>query len=341
MTLPLDPWRRPRAAHEPPRVVLGTMNFGKRTDEVAAARIVDAALDRGITHLDTANAYVAGEGERLLGRLLRGRRDRLLLTSKVGLHRPGGVTAGLLTSGGEVEGLGPERIVAACDESLTRLGTDHLDLYLLHVPDRYTPLERSLEGVARLLEAGKIRAWGTSNFASWQLLELITLADRHGVPRPALSQQLYNVLVRQLDIEYFAFAARYGHHTSAYNPLAGGLLARPLPQEDPAAPLTPAPGSRFDGNAMYQARYLTRRMRDNVARYTELTQSLGCTLLELAYEFVAARPGVDSILVGPATVAHLDDALAALAKPLGEDALARIDALHLELAGTDARYARL
>jgi aryl-alcohol dehydrogenase-like predicted oxidoreductase len=316
------------------------MNFGKRTDEAEAHRIVHAAIGLGLTHFDTANVYVNGEGERILGRALRGRRDRVLLTSKVGLLRQGGTVDGLLTTGGEVEGLSPERIVAACDESLSRLGTDHLDFYLLHVPDAKTPIERSLEGMKTLLDRGKIRAWGTSNYASWQLVEVMSLCDRAGMQRPALSQQLYNALVRQLDVEYFPFAARYGHHTAVYNPLAGGLLARPLPAP-PTGDVAPPRGSRFDGNAMYQARYFTARMRENVRAYADLAASLGRSTLELAYAFVAARPGVDSVVVGPGTAAHLEDAARAVRAPLTPDEMRRVDALHRALTGTDATYARL
>jgi aryl-alcohol dehydrogenase-like predicted oxidoreductase len=317
------------------------MNFGKRTEESEAHRIVHRALDLGLTHFDTANAYVNGEGERVLGRALRGRRDEVILGTKVGLKRLGGTLDGLLTKGGETEGLSPERVVSACEESLRRLGTEYIDVYYLHVPDPKTPIERSLEGVRTLLDTGKIRAWGTSNYASWQLLEMMALADRLGLPRPVLAQQLYNLLVRQLDVEYFHFAARYAHHTSAYNPLAGGMLARPLPARDPSGGTAPVPGSRFDRNAMYQGRYFTARMRENVEQYQVLSQAHGRSLLELAYGFVAARAGVDSILVGPATATHLDDAARALERPLSSDALVELDVLHRELQGTDATYARL
>ena len=336
MASPLPPWLVRRASpSDPVPLVLGTMNFGKRTDEAEARRIIDRALERGVTLLDTANAYTDGESERIVGRALQGRRDRALIATKVGLARVGGELSGLIRTGGRAEGLSRSRILAACDESLLRLGTDYVDLYYLHAPDRETPIEETLSAIAELLRAGKIRAWATSNFASWQVLEMMTWCDREGVPRPVMAQQIYNLLVRQLDIEYFAFAGKYGHHTAAYNPLAGGLLARP----DAAG--EPAKGSRFDANPMYQKRYWTAALHSRVEDYRALARELGMSLVTLAYAWLASRSAVDSILIGPGTAQHLNDALDACERRLDPATMERIDALHRAHQGTDAVYARL
>jgi aryl-alcohol dehydrogenase-like predicted oxidoreductase len=338
MAVELTPWSGVRASVDdaPPLVILGTMNFGKRTSEGEALSLLDHAFERGVTHWDTANAYVEGTGERIVGKALRGRRDRVLLATKVGLLRIGGTTSGLLQAGGEPEGLSRRRIVEACDESLKRLGTDYIDLYYLHVPDAKTPIEETLRGMSELIEQGKVRAWALSNYASWQILEMLHWVEANGAPRPLLAQQLYNVLVRQLDVEYLRFAARYQLATAAYNPLAGGLLARPLPSDEG----TPATGSRFDGNAMYQRRYFTDRMRTRVAEYRDLAGDLGVPLLSLAYAWLARRAGVDSIVVGPGSIEHLNAALDGLSVTLSADALARIDALYRAQEGSDATYAR-
>jgi len=213
-----DPYLRPRDAETAP-LALGCMNFGQRTGAEQALAIIDRALGEGVRLLDTANVYCRGESERIVGRALRGRRDRVLVASKVGLDRVGR----------RPEGLSPATVVAACEASLKRLGTDWLDLYYLHAPDPETPLEQTLAALGELLAAGRIRQWGVSNHASWQVLELQHLAAQLGLPGPAVAQQLYNPLVRQLDLEYFRFAARYGLHTTIYNPLAGGLLSSPTP----------------------------------------------------------------------------------------------------------------
>lgn len=309
----------------PAALSLGCMNFGKRTDRATSLRILGAAFDAGIEWFDTANMYVEGESERIVGAALRGRRGQVRVATKVGLGRVSGHS----------EGLAPARVLAACDESLGRIGIDTIDLYYLHAPDAGTPFEATLEAVAALLECGKIRSWGVSNFASWQILELHHLAARMGIPRPAAAQQMYNALVRQLDIEYFAFTARYPIHTTVFNPLAGGLLAGGCRQDAP-----PAAGSRFEQNAMYRRRYWQGPMFAAVEALAGLAAKQGCSVLDLAYAFLFRHPGVDSVLVGPATEAHLAAALHAQSVPLPPDVRREIDAIGIALAGTDARYAR-
>jgi aryl-alcohol dehydrogenase-like predicted oxidoreductase len=282
------------------------MNFGGRTPAAEAHRIVDRALERGVTHFDTANLYSGGESERVLGKALAGRRDRAFIATKCGVN----------------EGLAGKRVLTAINESLLRLGTDWVDLYYLHVPDPKTPIEETLDAVAVLLEKGKARSWGVSNYAAWQILELNHLCDARGMKRPAWSQVLYNLLVRQLDVEYFAFTKRYPIHTTVYNPLAGGMLAG---------------GSRYKSNAMYQRRYWSESMKQRAEAFRGLG---GLDLVTLAYAWVAGRPGVDSVLAGPATVAHLDAAIDGCALELPADVRAKVDEVHLSITGTDARYAR-
>lgn len=331
----LETWRARRVPGAALPVVLGTMNFGKRTAEGEARRIVDRAIERGVTLMDTANAYVNGEGERMLGWLLKGKRQQVLLTTKVGLGRVGGSDAGLIQSGGTSEGLSRARILEACEESLRRLGTDVIDVYFLHVPDLATPIEESLSALRSLLDAGKIRSFACSNYASWQLLEINAWCDKEGMARPVFAQQMYNLLVRQLDIEYFAFAAKYGVHTTTYNPLAGGVLTGKHAWGQPAA------GSRFDGNAMYQQRYWSERVFHEVEAYRSVAEGAGLSLTELSYAWLRSRPGVDSVIIGPGTVEHLDAALDAQSLVLDAAVCAKLDAIHQEHQGTDARYARI
>jgi aryl-alcohol dehydrogenase-like predicted oxidoreductase len=227
------------------------------------------------------------------------------------------------------------KVLVVIDESLERLKTDFVELYTLHAPDPNTPWPETLDAISLLLESGKIRAWGVSNFAAWQLVELNLLCDARKLARPAASQVLYNLLVRQLELEYFAFARRHPIHTAVYNPLAGGLLARA-----PAVGAAVPEGLRFKANALYRSRYWTRVMHERCAQLGEVARTEGLELVTLAYAWLAGRPGVDSILCGPGTVAHLDAAIDACAIVLSEAACARLDALHLDAQGTDARYAR-
>ncbi len=301
------------------------MNFGKRTNEAESLKIVHRAIERGLVLFDTANAYVEGESERIVGRALCDRRSQALIATKVGFGR----------NVGKPEGLSRARILAAIDESLSRLGTDYVDVFYLHVPDYTTPIEESLDAIQKLLAAGKIRSWAVSNYASWQVLEMFHLAERRGMPRPVMSQMLYNVLIRQLDLEYFRFAERYALHTTIYNPLAGGLLAGKFVSTD-----DPQKGTRFDKNALYQKRYWTAPFFARVEAYRDVAKAEGLSLVEFAYAFVAGHPRVDSILVGPGSVEHLDAAIDACAKVISPEGRRRIDELHVEFQGTNTSYAR-
>jgi aryl-alcohol dehydrogenase-like predicted oxidoreductase len=320
------PWFTPRPAGctGAAPLVLGCMNFGKRTAKPEALRIMARAIDAGIGLLDTANAYNDGASERIVGEALRAH-PGVLVATKVGFGR----------TAGRPEGLAGARILAACDESLARLGVDAIDLYYLHVPDYETPVEESLAALAELLAAGKIRRWGVSNYASWQILELRTLAERAGMPAPVVAQQLYHALVRQLDIEYFRFTRSHPLHTTVYNPLAGGLLAG-VHHYDADVPK----GSRFDNNALYRRRYWQPALFAAVDDLRAIADDEGISLVALAYAFVLRHPGVDSVLVGPGSIEHLDAALAARDVVLSAAALARIDTVYTTLVGTDVRYAR-
>ncbi len=307
---PMNRYLEPKEPGSRPALVVGTMNFGKRTTEAESRRIVARALERGLTFFDTANVYNDGESERILGRALGKQRGEAQIATKVGIGKMS-----------DAEGLAPERIAAAIDESLQRLGTDHVDLYYFHKPDHARPLSASVHAMEKLVEQGKVRAWGASNFASWQLGEM----TRWGKPR--VSQVIYNLLIRQLELEYFRFAGQYRIHTTVYNPLAGGLLAG-------------KPGARFEGNRMYQTRYLNDRMFELVAAYGKLAAELELSTVELAYAWLASRPEVDSILLGPASVEQLDAGIDGTARTLPPGALEKIDAVHRSYVGTDVSYAR-
>jgi aryl-alcohol dehydrogenase-like predicted oxidoreductase len=303
------------------------MNFGKRTPEAEARRIIERALARGVRTFDTANSYNDGDSERILGAALRGAAaGEVFVATKVGMDG---------WARGRPEGLARKTVLAACEKSLARLGMDRVALYYLHKPDRDTPSAETLDALAELHAAGRFERFGVSNYASWKVLELVRACDERGVPRPAASQVLYNPAIRQLDVEHFEFCAAYGLHVTVYNPLAGGMLARAV---DPAAP--PPAGSRFEGSEQYRSRYLSGRLFAFAKAWGEIAAREGRTPADAAHAWVAAQPGVDSILVGPGSVAHLDAALDAVAKPLSPEALGAIAELQRDFDGTDARYAR-
>lgn len=180
-------------------------------------------------------------------------------------------------------------------------------------------------------KAGQIGAWGVSNFASWRIQEINHVCGE--LPRPRVSQVLYNLLIRQVEHEYFDFANHTGIHTTVYNPLAGGLLAG-----KGAAKVEP--GGRFDGNTRYQKRYLTDRMRELSDAYAALATDAGIDRVLLAYSWLANQPGVDSVLLGPATVEHLDVGIAGCQRPIDAELQKKIDEIYAAFVGTDASYAR-
>jgi aryl-alcohol dehydrogenase-like predicted oxidoreductase len=319
------PWLAPRAAEAKVKLALGTMNFGNRTSEADAERIVARAVERGIVLLDTANVYNDGVSEQIVGRTIGKRRESFLLATKVGLGR----------MGGRAEGLSRAAIERAVEGSLTRLGTEYIDLYYLHAPDHGTPLEETIDTLADLMRRARIRHFGVSNYASWQILEIMRLCDERGIERPRVSQVIYNLLIRQVEIEYRSFARRHPIHTTVYNPVAAGLLAGRYRPGDAIAQ-----GSRFDKNQMYQRRYWSPRMFELVEQYRALAEAEGMALLEFAYAWLAGASGVDSILVGPASVAHLDAAIDACALSLSPEARTKADEIHKAYTGTDVSYAR-
>jgi aryl-alcohol dehydrogenase-like predicted oxidoreductase len=306
----------------PTRLALGTMNFGRRTPERDAHAIVARALERGVVEFDTANAYGDGAAEKILANALGDAPAKI--ATKVGLRR----------RGGRPEGLSRSQIVESTEECHDRLRRP-IDLLYLHAPDPRVAIEESLEAIARLVERGLVRAWGVSNFASWQVLEAILAARALGLPKPADSQVLENLLVRQIEIEYVPFARKYAIETTVFNALAGGLLSGRHEGRE-----APAKGSRFDRNRMYLERYWSERFHALVADYASLARAHGRDLVGLAYGFLAALPFVDRILVGAATVAHLDAAIDACAAPIESELMAEVDAIHRRAEGTDARYAR-
>ncbi|WP_328416607.1 aldo/keto reductase [Streptomyces violaceus] len=311
------------------RLVLGTMTFGDTVDRGGAAAMLDAALDAGITGVDTANGYAGGESERLLGELLPGRRDRIVLATKAGIPHP---------DQGDHAPLSPAGLRAALDGSLKRLGTDHVDLFYLHQPDRATPLAETLVTVAEFVAEGKIGALGVSNYAAWQIAELSRVADEVGAPRPVVAQQLHNLLARRIEEEYAEYAAVTGLRTMVYNPLGGGLLTgRHHFGEEPGS-------GRFGDSrlaAMYRQRYWDERLFTAVTDLAAVAGQAGLPLTDLALRWLLDRPSTDALLLGGSKVEHLLANIAAAAEgPLPADVTAACDEVGARLRGPMPAYNR-
>lgn len=310
-------------------LVLGTMTFGDTVDEATAARMLDTALDAGIRHLDTANAYVGGETETMLARLLSGRRDEVFLASKAGMPH---------ADAGDDALLSPAALRRSVEASLARLGTDRLDLFYLHQPDYSTPLEETLTAVAELAAEGKILALGVSNYAAWQIADVQRVAASVGAPTPVVAQQLYNLVARRIEDEYLPFAAAHGVRTMVYNPLGGGLLTGRHSFGE-----RPAEGRYGDSRlaAMYTQRYWDATLFEAIDALSSLATDAGLTLIELSLRWLAHHRGVDSLLLGGSKPAQLESNIAAIAAGrLPEDLIAACDAVGVSLRGPMPAYNR-
>jgi aryl-alcohol dehydrogenase-like predicted oxidoreductase len=308
-------------------VVLGTMTFGAQVDRDEAARMVLMARHAGVRCFDTSNNYNGGRAEEILGRALGPDRGEVLLSTKVGSAVDQADRASV--------GLTRQAICTAVEASLRRLGTDNIDIYYFHRPDWDTPIEESLAAAADLVAAGKVRFLGQSNFAAWQVAEMRYLAEMSSWPAVGVSQIMYNLLARRVEVEYAACSRRFGQVDIGYNPLAGGLLTgkhRPDRQ--------PPEGTRFS-KERYRDRYWNTAQFAAVDKLRGVAGEAGLTLVQLALRWLRDRPLTDSILLGASSVAQLRDNLDALDGPgLDAGTLDACDAVWDELGGTAPHYNR-
>ena len=258
---------------------IGCNNFGRRIDEHRTREVVAAALEVGATLFDTSDLYGDGKSEEFLGRALGARRDEVVIVSKFGMRTP----AEPLTGGH------PAWVPRACDASLKRLGTDRIDVYLLHQPDDATPIEDTLSAMTRLVDDGKVREIGCSNFSAKQLEEAAEAASEHGLRRFATVQNEYSLLHTDPREEVLPACERLGLGLMPYFPLASGLLSGKYRRGE-----TPPPGSRLAGS---QER-LTDERFDLVERLAAFAEQRDHVLLELALSWLASQRVVATVIAG-------------------------------------------
>ena len=309
------------------KVCMGTMTFGAQTDEPVAETMVGRCLEAGVNFFDTANVYNQGKSEEIVGRIFRGKRDKVVLASKV---------RGLMKKDPPYGGLSRPAIQRAIDESLRRLQTDYLDIYYLHLPDYETPIEETLGVMEELRTAGKFRHFATSNYSAWQVCEMAWMCEKKGCQPPRISQPMYNMLARGIEQEYISFTQRFKVSNVCYNPLAGGLLSGKHDfQSGPIA------GTRFDGNKVYLKRYWNADYFEAVESLKETARSAGRSLPELALAWVAQQPGVDSVILGASKLEHLEANLRAVeGPPLDESVLEECNKVWEKLKGSTPKYNR-
>jgi aryl-alcohol dehydrogenase-like predicted oxidoreductase len=302
------------------------MTFGSQTDEAAAARIVGRCLDAGINFIDTANVYNNGASESILGRILKGRRDKVVLASKV---------RGKMGEGPDESGLSRAAILRGIDESLRRLQTDYLDLYYLHMPDYSVLLEETLAAMEELVKAGKVRYPASSNYAAWQVVRMLWIAAQNGYRPATVTQPMYNLLARGVEQEYMPMCREMGVSTVVYNPLAGGLLTGKQQRE------APLPGTRFDNNQLYLDRYWHPAYFDAVAELRQVAERAGRSLVSLSLNWLMHHTEAGCVILGASRIEQLEENLKALADgPLTKETVAACDAVWARLRGVTPKYNR-
>jgi aryl-alcohol dehydrogenase-like predicted oxidoreductase len=296
------------------KLCLGTMMFGAwgNTDHDDSIRIIHRALDAGINFVDTADVYSAGESEEIVGKALKGRRDDVVLATKVSVP---------MDDDPNHRGNSRRWIVQEIENSLRRLGTDWIDLYQIHRPDPNTDIDETLGALTDLVQQGKVRYIGSSSFSAGQIVEAQwTARDRH-LQRFRTEQPPYSLLVRGIELDVLPTARRHGMGILTYSPLAGGWLSGSWTADSsPTSPARQRLAARFDMSLPENQRKL-----EATEQLAKVADDAGLSLIELAIAFVVNHPAVTSAIVGPRTMEQLESQLPAADVVLDPATLDRID----------------
>jgi aryl-alcohol dehydrogenase-like predicted oxidoreductase len=286
-------------------LTMGTMTFGGTggfasvgsTGVEDARRQVDLCLEAGVNLIDTADVYSDGLSEEIVGQVLRGRRDEVLVATKVRMA---------MGPGPNDAGLSRHHILSGCEASLRRLGTDHIDLYQVHEWDGVTPLEETLEALDLLVQAGKVRYVGASNYAGWQLMKALGTAERTGLPRFVSEQIYYSLQARDAEYELIPAAVDQGLGVLVWSPLSGGLMSGKYRRGH-----QPPAGSRQLTDWNEPPVHDQEKLYDTVEVLTAVGAEHGVSAAQVALAYLLGRPAVTSLIVGARTTEQLTDNLAA------------------------------
>ena len=281
------------------RLVLGTMNFGARTEEADARRIIDAAFDAGVNLIDTADTYAEGRSEEITGRAIAARRNDWVLATK--LCNPNG-------TGRNRRGLSRKWIVEEAHASLKRLDTDFIDILYLHKEDHQTPVEETVRAIADLQRAGKIRYFGISNFKAWRIAQICAACDKEGIDRPIVDQPLYHAFNRSIETEILPACSNFGVGVLVYSPTARGVLTgkyRPdqAPPSDSRAALQ---------NARMMQTEFTQAGIQGAELFRKHAEARGTQSTPFAIAWVLANPIVTGAIAGPRTMEQWESYVEAL-----------------------------
>jgi aryl-alcohol dehydrogenase-like predicted oxidoreductase len=301
-------------------LTLGTMTFGGRggfgavgaTDVTGARRQVDICVDAGVNLIDTADVYSGGFAEEITGEVITGRRDSLLLSTKV-----------RMTMGADPNdaGLSRQHIIAGCEASLRRLGTDHIDIYHVHEWDGQTRLEETMSALNSLVDAGKVRYLAASNYAGWQLMKALSVADAHGYERFAAQQVYYSLEARDAEFELVPLAVDQGLGILIWSPLAGGLLSGKYRRN-----ASPSDGTRQLSGTWHEPPVRDQeKLYDTIDVLVDIAAARGVSPAQVALAWLLGRPAVTSVIIGARTDEQLRDNLGAAELALAADERAALD----------------
>ena len=270
---------------------LGTMLFGKETNVRDSQTIITSALDIGVNFIDTADVYVGGGSEKLIGQFIKTTRNQWILATKL---------ANKMSETPNSGGLSRKWVVEACENSLKRLRTDYIDIYYLHKADPTTPLDETLRAIGLLISQGKIRYFGVSNYRSWRVAEICNICDRLGIDRPVASQPYYNAMNRMPETEHIPACSYYGIGVVPYSPLARGLLTGKYRKNE-----QPERDSRVARN---DRRIMQTEWRPEsveiIEKITAYAQKKGVTPIDIAIQWLLNNRLVHSIVAGPRTLSQ-------------------------------------
>ncbi len=297
---------------------LGTMTFGAQTSERESLEIIDYALSHGVNFIDTADAYNQGESERIIGKALKGRREDIILASKV-----------CFKTGEDINdrGLNRRHIVKQIEESLKRLQTDYLDIYYLHAMDGEVDFLETFDTMTTLVRSGKVRYIGISNYPAWQLSEMLWTADKRNLIPPIVTQNMYNVITREVEHELVPCLQKHHLGMTVYNPIAGGFLTGKY--LDVNAPMK---NTRFELKKNYMDRYWRPENFEAVSKLSSLAKQHNMSLLSLSLKWCLAHTYVDSIICGVSKLSQLEQNIEALqGEGLSEELKLQCDEIGKEL----------
>jgi len=286
---------------------LGTMNFGGSTNEEDSFIIMKKAVDGGINFFDTANVYNKGESERIIGKFLKDNdlRDQVILATKVN---------GRMGDAPNDAGASRFHIVKACEDSLRRLQTDHIDLYQLHRPPLTHPQDETLRAFDDLIHAGKVRYIGCSTHPAWMVMESLSISEHYGLNRYISEQPPYNLLDRRIENELVPLCQKYDLAIIPWSPMAMGILAGRYPQTDNYPDNSRA---HLWDSSMIKAR-VTQRGIDVGKVVEKMAKERRMTASQLSLLWIKDQPGITAPIIGPRTLAHLEDALFIIDKKLDD-----------------------